>query len=441
MSLYEYIQEFAKAIASQKLKKLRNLLTINPGPEEGALRASFQDPSDVDLYLFPDKFKAVLQSYLQLMKSIYVAADINRSFHDHLDLMVHLNRAAETQTNWICPTLINCSNELISIYQVRAKLYPDEEGDSDDLEKPTTNSLELVANTINRSFKICLTDKNSDMTQSKKSSIHFFLATLIKIYFKLDRLELAKSMEKALMGTGLAIPTIVHSPVEYRKHIVTYLYYSALLSLDEGDYAFAETKLLTAMEFLSCYKLQKKVTAQAEKILFLLVPLKLHNSRSVLPLEVWDRYTSLRYVYKDQLFDAIYTGNLRKFDECINKFQALFLKRHIFILVLNLKSLCYLRLIKRTASICGEMNTQTPHILAFSGLQLALEFSKGNKYESNGYGVPESVANGEYSTSYEELECIMANLIAKRLIKGYLSHGNRCVVFLKTNAFPLTLEI
>lgn len=440
MSLYDYIQEFAKAITSEKLKKLRSLLTINPGPQQGALRAGFQEPSDVDLYLFPDKFKAVIQAYLQLMKSIYVANDINRSFHDYLDLMVHLNRVAETQTNWICPTLINCSNELISVYQVRSKLYPDAEGESDEFDKPTTNSLELVANAINRSFKICLTDKNTDMARSKKSSIHFFLATLIKIYFKLDRLELAKSMEKALMGTGLAIPTIVHSPVEYRKHIVTYLYYSALLSLDEGDFAFAETKLLTAMEFLACYKLPKKVTAQAEKILFLLVPLKLHNSRSVLPNSVWEQFPNLKYVYKEQLFDAIFTGNIRKFDECIDKFQALFLKRHIFILVLNLKSLCYLRLVKRTSTICRELTTKTPHILAFSGLELAFEFSKANKYESSHYIVPESVTKGEYSTSSEDLECILANLIAKRLIKGYLSHANRCIVLLKTDAFPLVLE-
>lgn len=436
MSSYEYVQEFSKAIGLQKVKKLRNLLTINPGAEVGALRAGYHDPSDVDLYLVAEKFKPVIRSYLQLMRSIYVANDINKSFHDYLDLMVHLNRAAETQTNWICPTLINCSNELISVYQVRSKLHPDEEGSSDDLEKPVTNSLELVANTINRSFKICLTDKAPDMSISKKSSIHFFLAALIKIYFKLNRLELAKSMEKALVGTGLAIPTIVHSPVEYRKHIVTYLYYSALLSLDEGDFEFAQTKLLTAMEFLSCYKLQKNVTKQAEKILFLLLPLKLHISRETLPGEVWARFPSLKYVYKDQLFNSIFTGDLHKFDECMKKFQSLFLKRHIFILVIQLKSLCYLRLVKRTATIYGELNQKTPHIVPFSAFELAIEFSKNRKLEGGRYTVPDSVKNQTYNTSHEELECILANLIAKRYIKGYLSHANKCIVLLKTEGFP-----
>lgn len=432
MSLYEYIQEFAAAVSARKLKKFRNLLTINPGAAAGASRAQFQDPSDVDLYLMPEKFKPVIRAYLQVMRSIYVANDINKSFGDLVDLMVHLNRAAETQTNWICPTLINCSNELISVYQVRLKLHPEAEEAKDG----KTSPLELVANTINRLFKICLTDKNPEQAVSKKASIHFFLAALIKIYFKLNRLELAKSMEKALVGTGLAIPTIVHSPVEYRKHIVTYLYFSALLSLDEGDFAFAETKLLTAMEFLACYKLLKNVAKQAEKILFLLVPLKMYTSRSVLPPEVWNRFPSLRLVYKEHLFDAIFTGNLRKFDECVDKFRVVFLKRHIFILVLQLKLLCYLRLVKRTATIYKELESKTPHIIPFSALELALELSKHNKFENSTLSVPESVEKHQYLTSHEELECILANLIAKKHIKGYLSHANKCLVTLKTDPFP-----
>lgn len=412
MALYEYIQDFSRAISGHKASRLKSLLTINPGPTEGALRAGFNDPNDVDLYLVAEKFKPVVRAYIQLMRSIYVASDIDRSFHDHIELMIHVNRAAETKSNWVCPALINCSNELMSVYQVRSKQYPDvQEG----LEK-SENALEQVASTINRSFKICLTDKTGDASMLKKLSIHFFLASLIKIYFKLNRLELARSMEKALVGTGLAIPTIVHSPVEYRKYIVTYLYYSALLSLDDGDFAFAETKLLTAMEFLACYRLQKKVASQTEKILFLLVPLKMHLSRATLPAEVWERFPALKYVYKDSLFNAIYEGNLAQFDACVLKFQKIFLKRHLYVLVIHLRNLCYLRLVRRTVAIYGEMQTTSLHIVPFSCLEVALKYSD--------------------HANTDDLECILANLIEKRYIKGYLLHSNRCIVLLKAEAFP-----
>lgn len=427
MSLFDYIQAVGRAVQSENSLALRNLLTINPGPKEGPLRAGFQEPSDVDLYQTPEKFKPVISAYLKLMRSIYVSNDISASFVDLNELMVHLNRAAETQNNWICPALINCSNELISVYQVRLKTKNDDD----------ESALELVANTINKSFKICLTDKTWDVALSKKSSIHFFLAALIKIYFKLNRLELAKSMEKALIGTGLAIPTIVNSPPQYTKHIVTYLYYSALLSLDEGDYAFAETKLLTAMDFLSCYKKPNAVMKQAEKILILLIPLKLYNSRQTLPNLVWLRFPNLEYIYKDNLFAAIASGDLYKYEQCVEKFQKIFLARHIYLLVLKLKSLCYLQLVKKTCTIFEELNSKQLHIVPFNNFQTALSISESENHSNESPGEKSETSEHVHEpVSAEAVECILANLITQKRIKGYLSHGNKCIVLLKTAAFP-----
>lgn len=435
MSLYEYIQDFAQAISFENGSKLKHLLTINPVNGEGPERARFADPSDIDLYPVTEKFHPVIRCYLTAMRSIYISSDINTSFYHLNDLVVALNRAAETQSNWVCPALINCSDELISLFQVRAKQKSNLDHQSS--KEAVTESLELIAATINKSFKICLTDKTLDFAVSKKACIHFFLAALIKIYFKLNKLELAKSMEKALMGTGLALPTIVNSPVEYRKHIVTYLYFSALLSLDESDFEFAETKLLTAMQFLSCYKKQAKVAAQAEKILLLLMPLKLYNSRATLPATTSANFKNIDYIYTQNLLKAVKTGNLRQFQECTQKFQKIFLKRHIYLLVVHSKHLCYLRLIQRTVRLFAELNTTSPHIVPLSAIQLAIEFSTKNSQNiEGGLLVPESLASQNYSVSAEEVECILANLIHKKWVKGYISHSNRCIVLLKTDAFP-----
>ncbi|GEQ68045.1 hypothetical protein JCM33374_g1711 [Metschnikowia sp. JCM 33374] len=450
MSLFDYIQDISFAIAREKSNKLKQLLTINPPNGAGPKRARFPEPSDIDLYPVAEKFQPVVRCYLTAMRSIYINSDINASFFNVNDLVVALNRAAESQSNWVCAALINCSDELISLYQVRAKSKTGKEKDNanasasangkstkNSAKEASTESLELIAATINKSFKICLTDKTLDFSRSKKASIHFFLAALIKIYFKLNKLELAKSMEKALMGTGLALPTIVNSPLEYRKHIVTYLYFSSLLSLDESDFAFAETKLLTAMQFLSCYKNQARVAAQSEKILLLLVPLKMYNSRTSLPESTWTSFEILDLVYRQNLFKAISTGNLRQFDACIRRFQKIFLKRHIYLLTIQLKHLCYLRLIQRTVKLFAELNTSTPHIVPLSAVQLAIEFSTNNSDSIDGsLKVPESLASQNYSVTTEEVECILANLIQKKWIKGYISHSNRCIVLSKTEAFP-----
>jgi hypothetical protein len=36
----------------------------------------------------------------------------------------------------------------------------------------------------------------------------------------------------------------------------------------------------------------------------------------------------------------------------------------------------------------------------------------------------------------DEIECVFANLIHRGLVKGYISHAHRTVVFAKANAFP-----
>lgn len=43
--------------------------------------------------------------------------------------------------------------------------------------------------------------------------------------------------------------------------------------------------------------------------------------------------------------------------------------------------------------------------------------------------------------SYDEVECIVANLIFQKYIKGYISHKLRTVVLSKQDAFPPLSEI
>lgn len=424
--LHDYIQAVAHSVARQDGLALKGLLTINP-PGEGPARAAYARPSDIDLYTVPDKFQAVVAAYLQAMRLIYVDSDMDLLFANLNEVVVLLSRAAETQSNWVCPALINCSDELLSLWLVRQKQAKGAGGAGH-------ADLELVASTINKLFKVCLTDKSLDAATSKKASIHFFLAALIKIYFRLDKLELARSMEKALMGTGLAVPTIVNSPVAYRKHIVTYLYYSALLSLDDADWPFAETKLLTAMQFLLCYRDPARVAAHAEKILFLLLPLKMLLARATVPLLVWAQFPSLALVYRDGLFLAVKQGNLRIFDERLAQFQRLLLQRHVYLVALQLRSLCLLRLVQRTVLLLTAL--PRPHIVPFSAFQLAHEFLLKNLGPVGAVQVPPLVSAQEYLVSADEVECLLANFIARRWVKGYLSHGNKCVVLSKSDPFP-----
>lgn len=410
MASYPYIQAFVRAVDTRDGAALRKLLSINPGAKKGAAIAQYLDPSDVDLYLVADKFQPVVGSYFKVMRAVYGSSDIDATFGALTNLVAQLTRAAETHTNWICGAMIGCSNELLSVHQVRAAQKKQAPADR-------ARALEQVADTINRAFKVCLTDKNPDAAELKKACIHFFLALLIKIYFRLDRLELAKSMEKALIGTGLAIPTIVRSPVQYRRHVVTYLYYSALLLLDDADYLLAEAKLLTALEFLLCYQAPPKVAAQTEKLLMLVIPLKAYNHGATLPASGWDRFPNLALLYRDNLLRAVRTGNLAAYDRCVARFRTVWLRRHLYLLVVQMRRLCLRNLFRRSCAVYGE-SAPRAHIVPFAVLETAMRISGGTAVEP------------------EDVECAFANLIAAKQVKGYLSHANQCIVLLKTDPFP-----
>lgn len=404
------------------------------------MRAKFPEPSDFDLYVLPEKFRNVVRAYLKLMKSVYVLNDIDLSFNDLNELVSQLNRAADTQTNWINPALINCCTELISVYQVRLKSFPEEEQtsfeDSEVSDSPSS-SLEKLAATINRSFKLSLNDKNLELHLLKRSDIYFFLGALIKIYFQLNKLELAKSVEKALKGTRFRLPAF-GAPSTNKRHVATYLYFSALLSLDDADFSASEQKLSDALEVLSYYTEPKSIHSQTEKILLILLPLKLYNRRLLPTQVVWDQFPRLAMLYRDNLFEAVRAGNLSKFNFVLKKFQIIFLKRHLFLLVEKLKSLCYLKLFKKTALVLKEANpsSTSSHIVPLSALQVALEFSTFHRFDGKKFTFDVNLQEHTYAFSLDAVECLVANLIEKGSIKGYLSHANRCLVLSKANLFP-----
>lgn len=429
--LSQYIDKVVQSIKREDAANLLYLFTLNPGSEQGNLRAHFPTPNDFDLYPLSEKFPEVVRAYLKMMKSIYIQNDIRASFADLNGMVKSLTRAAESQTNWVMPPLINSCTELINVYKVKAKNFPEvAERKFDEVEGDTNDSaqtsLELLAATINSLFKLCLTDKNLDLLQSKRIYIYFFLGQLMRIYFKLGKLELASSLEKALKGLRLEMPPLL-SRGSSKRFSITYLYYSALLSLDASSFNESESKLCKIIEISSCYQDQKRIQNHLEKVYFLLLPLRLYNHLVVPSKEFWSRFPRLKYIYKEQLFDALLLGNTHKLQRVLLEFQVLFLKKHLLLLIEHLKSFCYLNLIKRTVKIVKQLNPEAhSHILPLNALQLSFAFVQNNNYTES----------GSLLYPLDSIECTLANLITEGRIKGYISHTNRCIVLSKTNPFP-----
>lgn len=420
--MQRYIQQVQTAIATENLDAFKSLIEINPPDNQGPLRSQFSVPNEFDLYQLNEKFQPVIVSYIKLMKSIYVTNDIKQSFNDYNELVQQLNKASVTQSNWINLPLMKSCKELIDIYGVMEKSFPEEihtpAPDSEIVTTKNISSLEMLANTINNSFKLSLTDKTLQLNQSKRIDIYFFLSCLMKIYFKLNNIELAKSIEKALKGSRFELPKLNQSLID-KNSAITYLYYSALLSLDDLDFTASHSKLYQALSLMSYADKTSNVTAQMQKILILLLPLELYLHNRLPKPQVWKKFPLLNYIYNQTLFAAIKSGNLFQYREYLEKFQPFLLKKKLALLFENLGDVCYINLIKKTVKCHNQfLEKENNYIIPFLAFEIAFNYSSHQQIE------------------FSQIECILANLIANGKIKGYLSHGNKCIVLSKTIPFP-----
>ncbi|KAK6461579.1 hypothetical protein DFJ63DRAFT_185932 [Scheffersomyces coipomensis] len=452
LTLARYIQIFDQAVKNEDSQALLNCVSIHPISQDGPQQSEFNEPNDFDLYYIDEKFRPVIRSHLKLMKSVYKQKNIETSFQDLNELVNHMIRAGDQQTNWINRPLIKIMNELIAVYKIKQQKYPedmssfefqDELGESSINGYDKTSSLEQLANTINKGFKLSLNDKNLELSKSKRIDIYYLLANLIRIYFKMNKLELAKSLEKALLGARFQLPNPTTTIIN-KKYSIIYLYYSSLLLLDEGEFLKSEQKLITCYQILTNYSDNINLNLnQLKKILLLLLPLRLYNHGKYpkTDSDIWERFPDLNLIYKQNLFKSIIEGNIYQFNQSISKFETIFLNHHLYLLIELLRQQCYLNLFRKTYKIIELESNESedttkqsqPHIVPINAFQLAYEYSLNSQSEKQQQLQDQPRI---FQTSLDEIECLLATLITNGKVKGYLSHSNRCIVLSKNNPFP-----
>lgn len=426
--LKKYIDECSISIKTKEPNRFAKCLSIKLNEKQAKLRSEFKETEIEYLEIIPEHFRCVILSYFKILKAIHFDKSINNTFYEFFEMINLLIKAAENETNWINRSIIGSLIEIHVIYTIILAKYKEKEKNDDKVKEIN----EKIASIANKAFKISVNDKNLDIKSSKRTDIYFFSSMLLKIYIKIEKIELARSVDIAVKSMIIQVSelkTIKHPT----KDFVSYLYYSAILSLIDADFFSSEKKLEEAFHLIQTYSL--KINNQTNQILLIILPLKLHNLNKYLKNDVfWLRYPDLKYLYKDNLFKAIKAGNLAFFEMCQKKFQVIFLKKHIYLLIDMLKQVCYLNLIKKTVSIILSFNIEKKkiHIVPINAFQLSFEFSYFYSKEKDTI----DFSNHLYQFSYDEIECILANLIYSGKIRGYLSRSNRCMVFSKTKPFP-----
>ncbi|KAJ8600376.1 hypothetical protein CTAYLR_000718 [Chrysophaeum taylorii] len=253
-----------------------------------------------------------------------------------------------------------------------------------------------VEATLKKGFSACWTDR-----AGKRVATLYVVSQLMKIYFRLYLVKLAQPLIRSLEA----------KPLEWSQFpkgdVVMYRYFVGRLRMFEDQYAAAEEHLEAAFS-----KCRKDAIRNKRAILAFLLPIRLR--RGVLPTQkLLEKYGFVDDV--GPLVAAIKSGDARSFERHLERHQLRFVKRGTFLLIEKCKILVYRSLLKKIYLI----NNRTA--------QLKLDlFATALAALSTTTPPPDP----------DDVECLVANLMYKNLVKGYISHTKQTLVLSKKDPFP-----
>lgn len=319
--------------------------------------------------------------------------DYGKAYESQKELVQVFQRAMPNMSRWCLPVLYIINNELRIIATM-----------ADEQSVAERKKLEEAANVISKSFTYCITDRGV-LSTSKKYGTYCMIGILFRIYFKLKQQNLCKNILRAVKAADMP-------PLDQftKSDRVTFRYYLGRLYFLEEDYVKAEIEL--DMAFKECTNQHRK---NKELILQILLPVKL--MRGILPTKkLFSRFPKTRQIY-GELANSIKAGNVKAFNVALSDSESLLIRQGTYFAIEKAESIAIRQLFRKVYIILG-CNTRIP-IKKFKD---ALDFEGLN-------------------TEIEEAEWMLANMIFKGYMKGYLSHEKMFVVLSKDNPFPPVAQV
>jgi len=302
---------------------------------------------------------------------------------------VAFHRYFTTDTGWTLPALFAILRDLRDIAH------------DADVSTQKTECMEEAARILSRLFTSCVTDRTSPVSESRKWGIYYIVGLIMKCYFRVKRISLSRSILRALEANSDTPPLSAYP----RAHQVTHRYYIGAISFLNEDFEKAEQELTLA--FYNCH-----VDAQAnrQRILSYLIPLRI--LRGHLPSqELLDRFPDLNEVY-GPFVGAIRKADIKAYDVALYKWEKKLLELNVWLVFERARELVMRGLFRRVW-VVSDKSTRIPIHTFHCAVRVV--------------GMRVDV---------EEVECFVANMIFKGLIKGYISHERQIVVLAQNGAFP-----
>ncbi|PON85367.1 PCI/PINT associated module [Trema orientale] len=238
---------------------------------------------------------------------------------------------------------------------------------------------------------------------TKRVGALYVTCQLFKIYFKLGTVHLCRSVIRSIETARIF--DFEEFP---RRDKVTYMYYTGRLEVFNENFPAADHKLSYALNHCN-----PQSEANIRKILKYLIPVKL--SIGILPKDwLLEKYNLVEY---RNVVQALKRGDLRLLRRALQDHEDRFLRSGVYLVLEKLELQVYQRLIKKIYIIQKQKDPNKAHQLKLEIIVKALKWL-------------------EMDMDLDEVECIVAILIFKNLVKGYFAHKSKVVVLSKQDPFP-----
>ncbi|KAL5572489.1 hypothetical protein UlMin_022086 [Ulmus minor] len=237
----------------------------------------------------------------------------------------------------------------------------------------------------------------------KRVGALYVTCQLFKVYFKLGTVHLCRSVIRSIETAR-----IFEFEEFPKRDKVTYMYYTGRLEVFNENFPAADQKLSYALKHCNAYS-----EANIRMILKYLIPVKL--SIGILPKNwLLEKYNLVEY---RNIVEALRRGDLRLLRHALQEHEDRFLRSGVYLVLEKLELQVYQRLIKKIYIIQKQKDPAKAHQLKLEIIVKALKWL-------------------EMDMDLDEVECIVAILIHKNLVKGYFAHKSKVVVLSKQDPFP-----
>ncbi|ODN82197.1 hypothetical protein L202_02487 [Cryptococcus amylolentus CBS 6039] len=401
MKLSQYISAFSQPLQHQDATALDRLLSIHSRTSRG-LSETVGELTERQLknpgITLEEPWSEIAARHCACVHAQYKLQNFAQAFEHQNTKLTLFYRWLPDQSSWVLPVLYTMLVDL---------RYLAERADA-----PIYNStgkmpsLEICTRTVSKAFSMCATDRTFKGSESRRQGIYHTATLALKCYFKVSKPNLCKNIIRAVVSDPKT-PSVSTAPIGDQ---VTWKYYLGMLAFLNGDEKKAGEELEWALEHCPAGAVRN-----TELILSYLIPLRL--LQGILPSpQLLGLHPRLQTLFTP-FITALRSGNLSAYDNALTWGQVRLVSMNIFLTMERAREVC-LRVLFKQAWVAMGKESRVP----IGTFQMALRLSG-------------AVVEGE------EVECMVANMIYRGYIKGYISHEKQIVVLGKTNPFPKTSTI